>query len=74
MSGKRVQVRTHFSLGEPVYWLHALEPLEFGRASLIRSEWRPTVADATVFPSRGYAEGVAENCTIRYRYSVVPAE
>lgn len=74
-TGKRVCVRTHPHF-TPVYWLHALDPLEPGRASFVRSEWRLELEYATVFPSRGYAEDVANNPLNpkRYKWVVVKVQ
>ena len=74
-TGKRLHVRTHPHF-TPVHWLHALDPLEPGRASFVRSEWRLKLEDATVFPSVGYAEDVANNPhnPKRYKWIVVPAQ
>ena len=74
-TGKHLLVRTHPDEGEPTRWLHALDPLEPGRASFVRSEWRDSIEEATVFPSRGYAEDVA-NAGFKakggFRYKVIP--
>lgn len=42
-------------------WLYALDPLEPGRAHLVRTEWRHTEKEATDFPSYMYAEAVSAN-------------
>lgn len=71
---RRLHVRSRpYSKPSPVYWLHALDPLEPGRAALVRSEWTLKGEDATVFPSRGYAEDVANNNPKKLKWVVVPA-
>jgi hypothetical protein len=55
---KRFRVRTK---QEPYLWLHALDPLDVGRAFAVRSEWRVTYHGATIFPSNMYADTVAQH-------------
>lgn len=66
---KRYRVRT---TSKPLMWLHALDPLDFGRAAHVRSEWRDSVREATVFPSNMYAAEVARNNPGVFRYIVEP--
>jgi hypothetical protein len=69
MSGKKqYRVRTRH---EPWLWLRALDPLEIGRASFVRSEWREKKDEGTVFPSNMYADEVARNAPIKWPYVVV---
>lgn len=49
------------TMTEPREWLHALDPLDTGRARFVRAFWTTKFSDATFFPSRTYAQEVADN-------------
>jgi|1185.fasta_scaffold187549_2 hypothetical protein len=55
-------------------WLRALDPLEPGKAGLVRSQWSQDESQATVFPSKAYGDQVAARNPGNWHYVFIDAE
>jgi hypothetical protein len=71
---KQLTIRTKHHVEGTIKWLRALDPLDVGRASFVRSEWVNRDSDATIFTSRMYADEVAANNPGRRAFVVVPVK